>query len=127
MKISAPDTDHLKRPAAGGRRTSQSGEALTLTGVVEVLALEDERLLRDGARVELQAEDGLAAIYRLPMAMVALDKDVAAQSEAALAEGHGEVAGAVVHVVNGRRVHRNAALIHLGDNWWDKNNNNTVH
>lgn len=89
--------------------------AFTLTGVVQVLALEHERLLRYGARVELQAEHGLAAIYRLPVAMVALDEDVATQGQAALAERHGEVPGAVVHVVNGRRVHWNAALIHLGE------------
>lgn len=70
-------------------------------------------MLRDGTGVELEAEDGLTAIYRLSVAVVALDQDVAAQRQAALAQRHGEVTGAVVQVVDGRRVHWNATLVHL--------------
>jgi hypothetical protein len=50
------------------------------------------------------------------VAVVALDQDVAAQRQAALAQRHGEMAGAVVQVVDGRRVHGNATLVHLGEN-----------
>lgn len=71
-------------------------------------------MLGDGAGVELEAEDGLTAIYRQSVAVVALDQDVAAQRQAALAQRHGEMAGAVVQVVDGRRVHGNATLVHLG-------------
>lgn len=70
-------------------------------------------MLRDGARMELEAKDGLAAIYRLPMTMVALDEDVAAQCQSALAQRHGEMACTVMQVIDGRSMYRNTPLIHL--------------
>lgn len=70
-------------------------------------------MLRDGTGVELEAEDGLTAIYRLSVTMVALDQDVAAKSQAALAQRHGEMTGAIVQVVDGRRMDGNTALVHL--------------
>ena len=70
-------------------------------------------MLRDGTGVELEAEDSLTAIYRLSVTMVALDQDVTAKSQAALAQRHGEMTGAIVQVVDGRRMDGNAALVHL--------------
>lgn len=70
-------------------------------------------MLRDGTGVELEAEDGLTAIYRLSVTMVALDQDVAAKSQAALAQGHGEMPGAIVQIVDGRCMNGNATLVHL--------------
>ena len=70
-------------------------------------------MLRDGAGVELQAEDGLAAIYRLPVTVVAFDQDVPAEGQSALSQRHCKVSGTVVQVVDGRSMHRNATLIHL--------------
>lgn len=70
-------------------------------------------MLRDCAGVELEAEDGLAAIYRLPVTVIAFDQDVTAQRQAALAQRHREMSGAVVQIVDRRCMHRYTALVHL--------------
>jgi len=46
------------------RREEATARGRTLTGVVQVVALEHERPFRDGARVELQAEHRLAPVLR---------------------------------------------------------------
>ena len=49
----------------------------TLGGVIELVPVEEERVTRHGARVELDAEDALATVNRRSVALVALDYHVA--------------------------------------------------
>ena len=69
-------------------------------------------MVSDGACVELDAEDGLPAIVRSGMSVVALDQNIASQLNTLL-HGHGEMAGVLVDVVYRRCVDRYPTLINL--------------
>lgn len=68
-------------PSPSGRRgRNESAAPLTVTGDVELLSRETERVIRHGTSVELAREDGLPACVA---PVVALDENISSQLQPA--------------------------------------------